>query len=143
MLNDPFQPRPSEIHLMFTCEASGNLKDLRSGIRTFMTNWYHADTAWRMAIAPTFNWVVSRDRSKRCIMLTADGSAAVASVLLDLYARLLNMGSTIRTLRASYTATMDGTLDLQRVNAINTHFMYLSEFFDRDGVSREERHHLN
>lgn len=142
-LNDPFQPRPCEIHLMFTCEGMGNLKDLRSGIRTFLTSFYPAGVAWRMAIAPSYNYVLSRDRSKRTIMLTADGSAVVASMLLDLYARLLSMESTIRTLSSTYMVSLDGTMDAQRVNALNSHFMWVSEFFKENIGSKGERHLLN
>lgn len=142
-LNDPFQPKPSEIHLMFTCEGDGNLKDLRSGIRTFLTSFYPAGVAWRMAIAPSYNYVLSRDRSKRTIMMTADGSAVVASMLLDLYSRLLSLQSVIRTTRSCYMVSLDGALDLQRVNALNSHFMWMSEFFKENIGSRGERHLLN
>lgn len=142
-LTDPFQPRPSEIHLMFSCEPNGSLKDLRSGIRSFLTAYYPAGVAWRMAIAPSYNYVMSRDRSKRTIMLTADGSTAVASMLLDLYGRLLSMQSLVRTTRSTYMVSLDGSLDLQRVNAINTHYMWLSEFFNQNMSTTGERHLLN
>lgn len=142
-LNDPFQPRPCDIHLMFSCAQGGNLKDLRSGIRTFLTAFYPSGVAWRMAIAPSYNYVLSRDRSKRTIMLTADGSAVVASMLLDLYGRLLSMQSVVRTTRSCYMVTLDGALDLQRVHAINSHFMWLSEFFNQNIGSTGERHLLN
>lgn len=96
-----------------------------------------------MAIAPSYNYVISRDRSKRTIMLTADGSAVVASMLLDLYARLLSTQSIVRTARSSYMVSLDGALDLQRVNALNSHFMWMSEFFNQNLGSKNERHLLN
>lgn len=142
-VTNPFQPRPSEIHLMFTCEAGGNLKDLRSGIRNFLTAYYPTGVAWRMALAPSYNYVLSRDKSKRTIMLTADGSSIVASMLLDLFARLLNMNSVVRTARSEYRVSLDGTLDHQRVNALSSHFMWMSQFFDQHNSTKSERHLLN
>ncbi len=145
-LTDPFQPRPAEIHLMFSCEPGGSLKDLRRGIRLFLTAYYPAEVAWKMALAPTYNYVFSRDRSKRSVMLTIDGdgqSAAIASVLIDLYCRLLTAQGMIRTAKACYTVSLDGELDLQRINALNTHFMWLSHFFNNHIGSKGERHLLN
>ncbi len=141
--NDPFHPRPSEIHLMFTCGPNGSLKDLRRGIRRFLGGLYGSEISWKMTLSPTYNVVVSRDRTKRTIMLTADGSPSVASVLLDLYARLLTVQGTIRTDRSSYMVSLDGALDLQRVNALNTHFMWLSCFFNDHIGNKNERHLLN
>ena len=143
-LTDPFQPRPSEIHLMFSCDPAGSLKDLRRGIRAFLTIFYPAGVAWRMAMAPSYNYVTSRDGSRRTIMLTADGSTAVASMLLDLYGRLLNAQSLVTTPRNTYMVSLDGTLDLQRVHAISSHYMWVSEFFRQNiNTAASERHLLN
>lgn len=142
-LNNPFQPQPAQIHLMFSCEPGGSLKDLRRGIKMFLTSYYPAEVAWKMALAPTYNYVVSRDRRKRSIMLTADQSCAVASVLLDLNSRLLTVQGLLRTARSSYSVSLDGELDLQRVNALNSHFMWLSEFFNNHIGFKGERHLLN
>lgn len=142
-LNDPFQPRPCEIHLMFSCEPNGSVKDLRRGIRRFLSSYVPVASAFKMAFCPNYTVVMSRDKANHCIMLTADGSPSVASVLIELYARLLTAQSMVKTDRGSYMVSLDGTLDLQRVNALSSHFMWLGNFFDNHIGSKGERHLLN
>lgn len=141
-LSDPFQPRPSQLCLLFTCDQKGTIDDLRRGIRLFLSRYYPSEVALRMACAPTYNYVFSRDRLSRCIMVTAEGWTQIDSVLIDLYGRLLTQKSEIRTRSATYSVALDGT-DQQRVHIVSAHYFWLNDFFVRREGSKNERHLLN
>ncbi len=142
MENDPFQPRPSLLSLMFSCDRLGTISDLRQGIFRFLTQFYPVEVAFRMSQAPTLNYIFSHNRSARCVMLTAEGWANTDSVLIDLYARLLTAQSRIATKNSVYTVALDGSVDLQRVQIVSSHFFYLSTYFNSQ-IGNGERHRLN
>ena len=98
-MRDPFHPGPSMLFLLFSCERCGHINDLRRGIRVFLTQFYPLEVAMRMTMAPTYNWIFSKDRSERCIMLTSEFPSMADPVLIDLYARLQQRQSVIRTSR--------------------------------------------
>lgn len=127
---------------MFSCDQKGTIDDLRKGIRLFLSRYYPAEVALRMASAPTFNYLFTRDRLSRCIMVTAEGWTQVDSVLIDLYGRLLTQKSEIRSCRATYSVALDGT-DQQRVHIVSAHYFWLNDFFVRRDGSKNERHLLN
>lgn len=136
--NDPFIPRPSTLALIFTCERGGHITDLRQGIRAFLTRFYPADVAMRMSLAPTYNYLFSKERSARCIILTAELPSGADTVLIDLYVRLQLRQCLIRTRMSAYSATLDGTLDHQRINAVWQHYFWMNGFFDRHlGIGRD------
>lgn len=94
-------------------------------------------------MAPTYNYFHSKDRSARCIVLTAELPSAADSVLMDIYVRVLHRQGIIRTRTNTYSADLDGTIDYQRVNAVWQHYFWLNSFFDRQrGVGRD-RYLLN
>ncbi len=96
-----------------------------------------------MVQAANYNVLLSRDRSERGIIMTADGSPLVESILIDLYAKMIQNRSTIRTPRAVYTVTMEGLVDIQRVNILLHHNFLLSEAFAKTNEANGERFRLN
>lgn len=142
-MQEPFHFRPSTLSLIFSCGRSGHIKDLRRGIRRCFSEFYPEQVAMMLALAPVYNWIFTKDKSRRCIMLTADFQSNSDTVLIDLYARLQQRQSTIRTATAEYTVVLDGTLDHQRINALCQHYFWMSGFYETRRDTRGSRHLLN
>lgn len=141
-LTDPFQTRPAQLCLLFACDQKGSIADLRRGIRFFLSKYYPSEVAMRMATAPNYNYVFTRDRMSRCIMLTAEGWSQVDAVLIDMYARLLTAGSQISTRTCTYPVALDGT-EQHRAHLLSAHYFWTRDFFVRREGSKRDRHLLN
>ncbi len=129
-LNDPFRPRPFGISLAFTPSHGGHISDLRRGIRMFLMRYYHSEAALMMSISATYNYVFSRDRKERCIVLTIDAPHS-EGLLLDIYARLYQQGGRIRAPLTCYEVSIQGNVDIQRLHALTAHYFRMSALFQR------------
>lgn len=139
-----FRPRLPDPALVFSYEGLlGRITDLKAGLRLFLERYFPASVALFMSQSANFNYLMSMDRSARVIIMTADGSPMVESILIDLYAKLLQNRSTITTSRTVYTATLEGSVDLNRVNIVSHHNFWLSTAFTMAGDVRGERFLLN
>jgi hypothetical protein len=142
-LHDPFRPRPSTVSLVFASKRGGHIQDLKRGIRRFLTRYYPAEVALRLAMAPTYNYLFSHDRRDKCIVLTADGGIFSEAVLIEIFARLSQQCCQLRTPLATYEATIEGVVDAHRLQAISAHYLWTSSFFERHIGRAGERHLMN
>lgn len=142
-LSNRSRPRLPDPALAFAFEGLGGINDLKAGLRLFLSRYHPAAVALFMVQAANYNVLFSRDRSERGIIMTADGSPLVESILIDLYAKMIQNRSTIRTPRAVYTVTMEGVVDIQRVNILLHHNFLLSEAFAKTNEANGERFRLN
>lgn len=140
---DAFHPRPADMSLVFEIEGKGNIKDLKRGIRRFLTLHHPSGTALLMTEALTFNVWHSRDRSEKVILVTSDASPLADCVLIDLYTRLLQYRSAIETALARYTVSIHGGADPHKVSILSQHYFWLSSAFRKDIDHSGERHLLN
>lgn len=88
------------------------------------------------------NYLFSRDRKQRCIVVTADDAFA-QGVLIDLFARLSQQCSQLRTPLALYEVTIVGVSDVHRLMALSAHYFWLNGYFERHIGRTGERHLLN
>lgn len=129
--------------LIFASKRGGHIQDLRRGIRRFLSRYYPAEVALRLSMAPTYNYLVAHNRRDRCILLTADGGMFADAVLLDLFARLSQNCSQLRTPLTSYDVTIEGVVDAHRLQALSAHYFWTNNFFERHIGKSGERHLLN
>jgi hypothetical protein len=140
---DQYQPRPSQIALLFSCDRHGTVNDLRRAIRRHLANIYGMRTGLAMAISPTYNILYNRRHTERCIILTADSSPFKEAVLLELYARLVQVNSQIQTSLCRYSVTLEGAPDHQRLHGLLMQYFYIEPIFQNSSRSQWERHLLN
>lgn len=139
---DEFQPRLNDTSLVFRTTAKGNVQDLKRGILYILSLHHPSGAALLMAQALNFNYLFSRDRSERVILVTADNNTVAESVLLDLYARLLQFNSTIVTAKGKYAVSIHGNTDATKLSMLSMHYFWLSSIYRRQGMN-DERHLLN
>lgn len=142
-LNDPFRPRPSTVSLVFASKRGGHIQDLRSGVRRFLCRYYPSEVAWRLSMAPTANYLFGHNRRDKCIILTADGELFAEAVLFELYARLSQHNSQLRTPLAIYEVAIEGVVDANRLQALSSHYFWTHTYFERHVGRAGERYHLN
>jgi len=138
-----FNPHLSEISLVFTCGEKGTIKDLRRGIRTFLTRFYGSETAFRLSVSPNFNTLLNRRGKEKCILLTSDGSTIVEGMLMDLYARACLYECSIDTSIAKYIVSIEGCRNQFRLQSIAAHYFWLSHYFPPKVSRGRERHLMN
>ncbi|MBL7951282.1 MAG: hypothetical protein JNM62_06135 [Flavobacteriales bacterium] len=97
--------------------------------------YYHSEAALTMSIGATYNYMFSRDRKGRCIVLTIDAPYS-EGLLLDIYARLYQHGGQIRTPLTCYDVSIQGNVDIQRLHALTAHYFWMNSLFHRH-VGRE------
>lgn len=139
-----FRPRLPDPALVFSYDGFlGRMTDLKAGLRLFLERYYPASVALFWVQSANMQYLMSKDRSVRVIIMTADGSAMVESILIDLFAKLLQHRSVITTERSVYTVTMEGTVDLQRLSIVSHHNFWLASAFAMAEDVRGERFLLN
>ena len=141
-LNDPYRPRPASVSLVFAARRGGNITDLRHGIFRFWTRFYPYEVGLRMCTSLTYNYHFSQNRRERCIIVTAEACFA-EHVLLDLFARLSQRGEQLRTPLTAYDVTIEGNVDVQRLQALSWHYFWTNRFFERRLGRHGERYLLN
>lgn len=139
---DEFLPRLNDTSLVFRTTAKGNVQDLRRGILNILSLHHPSGAALLMAQSLNYNYLFSRDRSERVILVTADNNTVAESVLLDLYARLLQFNSAIVTAKGKYAVTIHGNTDATKLSMLSMHYFWLSSIYRRQGMN-DERHLLN
>ncbi len=138
-----FRPRLGDTSLVFEIAGKGSIADLRRGIRRFIALHHPDGVALLMTQSLNFNCMHSQDCLDRVILVTADTSPLADSVLIDLYARLLQYNSAIETALAKYTVTIHGGSDTQKVSILSMHYFWLSSVFREQKGRSGERHLLN
>jgi len=128
--------------LVFASKRGGTINDLKRGIQRCLSRFYHYEVCMRMCSTINANYLFSRDRKQRCIVLTAD-DAFTAGVLLDLAARLSQQGSQLRTPLATYEVTIEGVTDAHRLMALSAHYFWMNSYFERHVGRTGERYLLN
>lgn len=141
--SDLFQPNPSLLTLIFSCSRNGSISDLQQGIRICLMRYYPQEVSFRMASAPSFFDIGPNETASRRIVLMADRHSLAEAVLIDLYARLQQRQSQIRTATCIYSVALDGSMDHQRVTAVCLHYLWIDSCFERHLGTGRERFRLN
>jgi len=141
-LSDPYRPRPFSVSLVFTSLHGAHIADLRRGVRMFLMRYYHSQAALRISTCATYNYLFSHDRKERCIVLSIDAPFS-EGVLLDLYARMYQQRGQLRTPLTTYEVTLQGNVDVQRLNALTSHYFWMNDLFERHIGRSDERFLLN
>lgn len=108
----------------------------------FLTRYYQAQAALRISTCATYNYLFSHDRKERCIVLTIDAPFS-EGVLLDLYARMYQQRGQLRTPLTTYEVSLQGNVDVQRLNALTSHYFWMNDLFERHIGRSDERFLLN
>ena len=143
MEQEDFKPKLTDPSLVFTSEDFVILEDLKRGLRKFLCRFYPPNVVLGMVQSLNFNYLSSRTRSARVIVITADGSPLAECIIVDIYARLTQHKSTIRTTRANYYGILEGVVDHQRMNLLTMHYFWLSAAFQTGADTEGQRFHLN
>lgn len=139
---EEFQPRLNDPSLVFRIKGKGSAHDLKRGLIRFLSIHHPSGTALMMVQALNFNYLYSRDHTERVILVTAENSTVAESVLLDLYARLLQFNSAVATAAGKYAVSIQGNADATRVSILSMHYFWLSSIYRKQGRN-DERHLLN
>lgn len=140
---DEFTPRLTDPSLLFTSEDFVVIEDLKRGLRRYLGRWLPPPAALFWVQALNWNYLASKSRSARVILATADGSQLAECIIVDIYARLLQNKSGIRTSRTTYYVVLEGFADHQKVNFLSMHYFWLSSAFQSTDDQQGQRFLLN
>lgn len=133
---DDFKPRLTDPSLLFTSEDNVSIEDLKQGLRRLLCRYNPPSAVLYKIQALNFNYLRSRSRDARVILVTSDGSQIAECILVDIYARVLQNKSIVSTPRANYYIVLEGVVDHQKVNFLTTHYFWMSAAF----TSMEDQH---
>lgn len=138
-----FKPSMTDPSLLFTSEDHVSIEDLKYGLRRLLCRYHPPAAVLGLIQSLNWNYLRSRNRDARVILVTSDGSQFAECMLVDIYARVLQHKSTVKTPRASYYVVLEGVVDHQKVNFLTQHYFWLNTAFASHEDQRGQRFLFN
>lgn len=138
-----FKPNMTDPSLLFTSEDRVSIEDLKYGLRRLLCKYHPPAAVLGLIQSLNWNYLRSRSRDARVILVTSDGSQFAECMLVDVYARLLQHKSTVKTPRASYYVVLEGVIDHQKVNFLAQHYFWMASAFQSGDDQRGQRFLMN
>lgn len=140
-LRDPRQPFNEVPILVFSGER-GHIADLKQALCFALSRYCSVRVAVGMVSVMTYQYHFSKDRSKREILMIAT-DCKEAAILYEIYGRISQQSSVLRSRLATYAMSMDGHWDPNIAHALFQHHYHMDILFKESTGLQVERFQLN